>query len=58
MLFSAAVVCHKSPPLSIGLIAVDTWYSCTDKVDRIYVMMIGGKAGARFWDHQSVLCMA
>jgi len=40
----------SSKLLRTGMTAADTWHSCTDRVDRIRVMMIGGKAEARFWD--------
>jgi hypothetical protein len=47
VLFRVAVVCNKSSLFSTGMTAID-------RVDRIRVMVI---AGARFWDHQSVLCL-
>jgi len=43
MLFHVTVVCDKSPWFSI----VKT---VRDRVDRIRVIIIGRKAGARFWD--------
>jgi len=50
VLFRVAVVCDKSPRFGIVKTAID-------RVDRIRVMIIGRKTGARFWDHQSVLCL-
>jgi len=45
----------KSLPLITVTTAVDTWHSCSNKVDRIRIILIGGKAGSRFWDRQSAL---